>query len=342
MKNIDISIIVPVYNLESYIDRCIDSLINQRFKNIEIIIINDASTDKSKAKIMNYLNKHENIIFIDNSINKGVSRSRNNAISIARGQYILFVDGDDWIEKDMCFELYAEAKESNADIIMCDLFIDYDDKKTEVYNMKLDRNKIISSEDGLKEILTEINNVKGYSCNKLYKKSFLIENNIKYPEDIILYEDSVFNILAFSKATKIKYIDKPLYHYFQRNDSATKKFNEKNIKNAKVIIELVKQHLKDENKFEKFEEEYYSFSLRVVMNTIFNINKSDYNLREKSKLINQLIIECNMSDIISNSKKDLLYSNHYYYSKLLKLCNMNTYLFIIALNIIRIFIKYIR
>lgn len=339
MKEIDISIIVPVYNLESYIDRCIDSIISQRFKNIEIIIINDASTDKSKEKIINYLKKYENITFIDNSTNKGVSQSRNNAISIAKGQYILFVDGDDWIERDMCFELYAEAKESNADIIMCDLFIDYNDKKAKIYKMKLDKNVIMSSEEGLKEVLTEINNVKGYSCNKLYKKSFLTENKIKYPQGITLYEDSVFNILAFSKATKIKYIDKPLYHYFQRYNSATKTFDEKSIKNAKVIIELVKNHLKEENKLVRVEKEYYSFSLRVVMNTIFSINKSNYNLKEKSKLINQLLIECNMKDIISNSTKDLLYTNHYYYSKLLKLCNMNAYLFIIAMNIIRKFVK---
>ena len=116
---VKVSVIVPVYNTEKYLRRCLDSLVNQTLDEIEIIVINDCSTDNSKEIIKEYKNKYKNIVLIDNKVNKGIGYNRNMGIKKAKGKYISFVDSDDWVNETMYDKMYKKATDDNLDLVLC-------------------------------------------------------------------------------------------------------------------------------------------------------------------------------------------------------------------------------
>ena len=123
-----VSVIVPVYNVEEYLERCLDSLVNQTLKDIEIIIVNDGSTDGSKEIIQKYLNKYKNIVYLEKE-NGGLSSARNYGIPYAKGEYIGFVDSDDYVELTMYEKMYNKAIEEKSDMVECDFIWEYPNKK---------------------------------------------------------------------------------------------------------------------------------------------------------------------------------------------------------------------
>ena len=125
-----VSVIVPVYNVEEYLERCLDSLVNQTLKDIEIIIVNDGSTDGSKEIIQKYLNKYKNIVYLEKE-NGGLSSARNYGIPYAKGEYIGFVDSDDYVEITMYENMYNKAIEEKSDMVECDFIWEYPNKKRE-------------------------------------------------------------------------------------------------------------------------------------------------------------------------------------------------------------------
>lgn len=219
-----ISIIVPVYNVEKYIDECILSLINQTYSNIEIILIDDGSTDDS-GEICDEYQKKDNRILVFHTENKGVFHAKSIGIRNATGKYIGFVDSDDWIELTMYEKLYANIIKNNSDICMCELSLSntlgtvYTKQKNTlsrgVYDISNIDNKIYRKmflcdpEKAVDLIL----------CNKLYKSS-LIKNNLKFVDDKLHYfEDISLCTLAMLEANKLCVIDESLYIYRQRDSS---------------------------------------------------------------------------------------------------------------------------
>ena len=176
-KNIKVSVIVPVYNTELYLERCLNSILNQTFKDIELIIVNDNSNDNSHKIIETFINENTNIKYIDNKENKGVSNCRNEAIKISSGEYILFIDSDDYLDENMIETMYNEASSNDLDIAMCGYFLDYEDGNTQNKVINLDENRIYSGYEILSEILHHKNGVTGHSWNKLLKASIIKENN---------------------------------------------------------------------------------------------------------------------------------------------------------------------
>ena len=164
-----ISIVVPVYNTSKFLDKCIKSILNQTYKNLEIIIVNDGSTDDSLNKIKEYEKIDERIIIIDKK-NGGLSSARNIGIKNSSGEYILNVDSDDWIEKDTCELLLKVALKTNADIVIGNIILEFKNKKSKKW--------IDLEEDGEYQNIEYLNaffskNGKGSICNKLIKKSAL-------------------------------------------------------------------------------------------------------------------------------------------------------------------------
>lgn len=233
MNEIKISVIVPVYNVEKYIRKCIESIINQTFKDIEIIIVNDGTKDNSIKIAEEYLSDKR--IKIVNKENGGVSSARNYGLEAAKGEYIFFMDADDYIEENMLEILY---KDSNSnDIVICNNYDHYEESKT--YKIRKKNNCI----KGVEEQGIYFWGYVGLEIwNKLYKREFLLENNILYSEKII-HSDVFFNIKTLFLAHKVKYIDKPLYHYISsRPGSITKqKTLEKTINAFKVIIDNIEK-----------------------------------------------------------------------------------------------------
>lgn len=219
--NPTISIIVPVYNVEKYLYKCLNSILNQEFSNIEIIIIDDGSSDDSKKIIQEYEVKDGRVKAIYQS-NQGVSAARNKGIEIAKGKYIGFVDSDDYIELDMYKEMYEKAEEVKADIVVCnvrDIFHNNTRTSLNLYE------GLISIEDiKPKEFLKEkYFNLGTAVWHKIFRRSLIEENNIRFINyNEVSSEDTIFNLQAMLKAKTIYCIDKPLYNYIIRDDSLTK------------------------------------------------------------------------------------------------------------------------
>ena len=218
-----VSIIVPVYNQEKYISMCLDSLVNQTLKDIEIVIINDGSKDKTEEKIKPYIEKYKDKIVYKKIPNGGVANARNTGLKIATGEYIGFVDSDDFIALDMYEKLYSKTKENNADITVSGYFFDYENGTFK--NYELDEESLFSkSIHESKEILL---NTTPFITNKIFKRSFIEENNF-YFEKYRIFEDLLFTYKAFLKANKIDKVNECFYHYCRRKgESVTGGFTNK-------------------------------------------------------------------------------------------------------------------
>ncbi|MEG0826018.1 MAG: glycosyltransferase [Bacilli bacterium] len=203
-----ISILVPVYNVFPYLEDALNSIVNQTLKDIEIIIINDGSTDKSQVIIDEFSRKHTNIKSF-NCQHKGVSSTRNFALSKANGEYIGFVDSDDTVLPNMYEELYNMAKKENADIVISDF--------NEVHNDFT----ILKSGLFNNDISNTILHLPSL-CNKIIKKELYIKNNISFP-DISIGEDMTVIIQLLDKSVKTVYLNKAFYNYYKRPNSLMNK-----------------------------------------------------------------------------------------------------------------------
>lgn len=208
-----ISIIIPVYNVENYLSRCLNSVLCQSYKNIEIIIVDDGSEDNSSNICATYANKDLRFK-IYHKENGGLSSARNLGIVKATGEWLYFLDSDDWISPNTIFDLLKGAQENKCEIAMGSLiFCDSEDKfnKSEIDG----KNIVYSKKDALYE-MTIGNKFVFYACNRLYKKELFA--NVKFPVNK-LYEDMYTIYLVVEKAEKICYIPQAKYAYYQRNDS---------------------------------------------------------------------------------------------------------------------------
>lgn len=233
-----ISIIVPVYNVEKYLCQCLDSIINQTYKNLEIILVNDGSKDNSPIICDEYAKKDKRIKVVHQN-NKGVSSARNKGIELSTGDYIMFVDSDDWIDKDTCLTTSKMALEYSADVVLWTYVREYENESKEK-NIFNDNIIIFNKQDVKKQlhrrmigiIEKELNSPQNSDALvpiwcKLYK-SYLIKNReIKFVDlkDIGTSEDALFNLLVFEDVEKALYINKHLYHYRKENlSSVTTKY----------------------------------------------------------------------------------------------------------------------
>ena len=217
-----ISVIIPVYNAEKYLEECIKSLLSQSLNNCEFIFVNDGSNDNSSNIIKDYIKRDKRIVLI-NQCNKGVSEARNTGLLKANGKYVGFVDSDDYIDSDMYEILYKEIKMEDCDVVISNFEEELNgDKCIKTYKLKDDevldktyiQNKILPffiKDDSLNTV-----------CNKLYKKSIIDKYNIKFPKELPLGEDGIFNMIFFSKCNSCKYIDYTGYHYREVHGSATR------------------------------------------------------------------------------------------------------------------------
>lgn len=217
-----LSIIIPVYNAQKYLNKCIDSVLNQTENDIEIILVNDGSKDNSGAICDEYAKKDDRIIIIHQK-NQGVSAARNNALAIAKGDFIGFVDSDDYINSEMFEKLLNTAKKDNSDIVMCDALTVYNDgtKETDTIT-QLPTDSILTKSTFTPNLLLEM---AGSVCRCIYKNHLVKSNQIEFPKGIKFSEDRIFNIYAFGFANKISYIKKPFYYRYVNLKSAVHRFH---------------------------------------------------------------------------------------------------------------------
>ena len=222
MKNDNlISVIVPIYNVCNYLKKCLDSLVLQAYVNIEVILIDDGSTDNSGA-ICDEFAKLDNRIIVVYQENKGLSNARNAGINIAKGEYITFVDVNDVLDENYIMYLYNACIDNNVKISMCrkDEFISSD----ELLTIKSDNysGAIFDSKELQKWVYTKNRSLVIYSWNKLYYRSVL--DNLRFPEGKV-FEDSYFTSRVLDTVDKVFFVDNVLYHYRQVPNGLSKNVN---------------------------------------------------------------------------------------------------------------------
>ena len=267
-----ISVIVPVYNVERYLPQCLDSIINQTFRDIEIICINDGSTDNSGIILEEYAQKDSRLKVL-NQENQGLSVARNNGIAQATGEYISFIDSDDFIHLEFLDTLYQTLIQSNCDIAGCDFQKVYNNEVPVLGNIKF--KKYVSALDVL---LNKKNFIHFNVWNKLYKREII--KDIQFVENLY-FEDWVFNLCVFAQNTSFAWINEKLYGYRISNQSIVRsQFNHKKLEDYVRGIEIVAEYFQANhpqywNKVKKFR---ISRTVKMLMNsTLRSKNISLYN-----------------------------------------------------------------
>lgn len=218
--NIELSIIIPVYNVEQYLEECLDSIYAVENIRKEVILVNDGSTDNSLEILKRYERKYSNITVLIDKRNGGLSSARNAGIKVARGEYISFIDSDDWVDSKNYEDFFKAGKKLRLDIIISEGFIKCylkgETKLDEVYPKNFN-NCIIAGKYFLEESYSK-NIYRVETCNKIYKRRLILDNNLYFKEGII-YEDELFTPLIFFEAKKVKKINRIFYNYRQREGS---------------------------------------------------------------------------------------------------------------------------
>ena len=299
-----VSVIVPVYNVEEYLPKCLDSLINQTLKDIEIIVVNDGSPDNSQKIIDEYRKKDKRIISIVKE-NGGLGSARNVGLEKAKGEYIVYVDSDDWIELDMLEQMYNQGIDENADIVICGYKSVYPTRE-EIYSIS---SNIIS--DTLENKNSKIFNTVSVWC-KIYKRDFLIKTKIKFVEDKVWYEDFAYTVKLLSQTKKISFVNKPFYNYLIRENSIMN--NSKLLKNLDIILAFddAINYLKENKIYDEFYSELQYLAIdNILISGITRIIRAKGDKKTKKEVINQFIqyMNDNFQDYKNNKYLNYLTRN---------------------------------
>ncbi|TXC92373.1 glycosyltransferase [Metabacillus litoralis] len=347
-----ISIIVPIYNMEEYLSRCLDTLLGQELNSVEIITINDGSTDTSLQILHKYEAKDKRITII-NKENEGVSAARNDGINIAKGEYIGFVDPDDWINPSMYKDMLLIAEKEQIDIVMCSYFREFGthskEKTFDLPNLTSYFNKDVQTYltrrlvGPVKEEIAnpELLDAWGTVWSKLYRSDLLKRNNIYFVDlsEIGSNEDTLFNIHTSYYAKSFVFLSQPYYHYWRANDkSITSKHNP----------ELVRQFGKLYNRMEGFiTEKKLGDEFQLALNNRICLNTLGLGLNTISKGSNHSIFKQvnDLTKILNNHKLKrsldqlefkhftLIWKTFFFFAK--KRITIGLYMMLVSIEVLR-------
>lgn len=268
-----LSIIVPVYNTEKYVSRCLETIINQSICDYEIIIINDASTDNSDKIIRNRISGLKNVKYYALKKNIGVGNARNVGIKNSSGQYIGFIDSDDWIDSSYYEIMVQSIINNNADICISGIKTEIDDIYFPKYRYEYPFNTLIDGEFGLHSLTDMYNHdirISPIVNNKIYRKSLIKDNKLQFDKSR-RSQDNYFTFMVLVYAEKISLVNNTFYHYYQRTGSATHDFSKSYIDDYVFILDSLKKTLIQRNIFSDYEKEYISYTNRCITALINNL-----------------------------------------------------------------------
>ena len=293
---IKVSFIIPIFNVQNHLERCITSVLEQKEKNIEIILVDDGSTDLS-PQICDEFSKLDGRITVLHKKNGGLSYARLTGFNMARGKYILFVDGDDYIEPDMTHKLIASAEESSSDVVLCGYYTNTAKEQT-AYYLSLLKNTITGRDNIIKNYIQPfIGTKKGglnlprFLCFKLLKRELIDVDYFKH-ENIYFSEDIVFNLLYTDGVKTISVVNEPLYHYRLNSNSLSSKYRPNKWQMYLNLFAFLKEYLSDRD-IEVDEERLNDTIISAVFSSIDNLvlsGKYRVYMREIVKIRNDLII----------------------------------------------------
>ncbi len=313
MKN-GVSVIIPCYNTEKYLSKCLDMILKQDGINLEIILIDDCSNDGTLEIIKDYASKYNNIKFLENKSNMGAGYSRNRALKEATYEYISFIDSDDYIENDFYKEMIGTLKKGKADVVVCDIFVRYDDQS----NIDVRSEACSNSKDRFSFIN---NGLAASPCNKIFKKELLL----KYPfAEGIMNEDIPTVIAVLINANKVVYTKDTYYNYIQRKHSVQNSFLSDKKLDIFKALDLLEKRVARNNKNKK----YWNAIIynQIIMFLIYVIPKEE-DFFKRQKFIKKFV---KLSKKYSIRKNNLWWNflesqgkkHNFYYRALLKtMCN---------------------
>lgn len=299
-----ISIVVPVYNVQKYIGECLESLVNQTFKDIEIIIVDDGSPDESYKIYEEYAEKDSRIRIIKKK-NAGVSEARNTGIDNATGDFLMFVDSDDWMELDGCEILYNEYLKNKADLIVSDAYT--------VTNGVKRTNRIFKSDFatadrefirhyqaacigyGYNPMPADKSNVSGLGSpwNKLYSRKIIVDNGLRYDPYVMgIYDDNLFTLHYLSAVKSVSYVAKPIYNYRIVTQSLTQSYKANTLDISRRIFEKIQEFINEQDNPEFFEKPYYMYVIRRLsaeLSVYYFSSKSTKSFSESRKELREML-----------------------------------------------------
>lgn len=264
-----VSVIVPIYNVEKYLEKCINSLLSQTLEDIQIILVNDGSKDNSGNIAKEYeKNNKDRVIYVEKE-NGGLSDARNYGLKYATGDFIAFLDSDDYIEKNAYEEMYNKAIEENADYVECDFIWEFPNK------IRVDKQYPYKNK---KEMLSFVRVV---AWNKLIKRQLITDNNLEFPKGL-RYEDVEFTYKLIPFLNKFAYVDKLFIHYVQREGSIANVQNERTAEIFTVLDNVIEFYKKN-NIYEKYRDELeYNYARYLLCSSLKRMCKiKDKTIREK-------------------------------------------------------------
>ena len=281
-----ISVIVPVYNVGQIVKRCLDSIINQSYKDIEIVIVNDGSTDDSEKFLELYLDDSK-IKYIKNEKNLGLGYARNIGMFYSKGDYITYVDSDDWVDLDTYNTMINYALNTNSDIVICGVKNEYNNFISSSKRYSYSYSNELSKEEAIRLLSRSNDNnymISPVVWNKIYKKELLLSNEIKFLNNSF-WEDNVFSFQAFTKANRIGIVSNVHYHYFQRENSITNSFSKKHIDDLIEAFQILKIYLEQQGIYQNYQNEFCSYFDRAIISLLDMLFKCEPSINIQKKYI---------------------------------------------------------
>lgn len=253
-----VSVIVPVYNTRQYLNRCMEALVNQTLEDIEIIAVNDGSTDDSLKILKNYEKEYPDKVKVINKQNGGQATARNMGIRQCTGEYIGFADSDDYVDRTMYEKMYNMARQKDADMVECHYHYiqEIGDKQ-----MELATRGNIREYKNQKDMFID---PQVSPWNKLYKRDVLLKPGMEFPEGLI-YEDTAFYIKTISQVSKSSYLDEHLVYYFLRGNSTMNANKSKKVADIFLVIEDILRYYKDNMLYDQYADELEYFCVKILL-----------------------------------------------------------------------------
>lgn len=301
-----VTVVIPVYNTKKYLEKCVDSITGQTFQNIEILLIDDGSTDGS-AELCDELGEKDDRIRVIHKQNGGAATARNLGMDIAQGKYIMFIDSDDWLDSDAVETLVEHADENNVDVIRFGYVREFEDKQLVKRNTFLEERVYLDDEclDVCRQILGLTGKELAYpenmnylaSCGfNMYKKELLQKSGVRFTpiRKIGAFVDGLFNFCVFMNVKRFEFIDKPYYHYRKTNETAaTARYRVNYINRQIILFEILKSEAEKSSMWEFFKEAYNNRIVLCTMEIVFNALRNKTSYYEKYKEIRCVLMnEC--------------------------------------------------
>lgn len=303
-----ISVIIPVYNDEEYLHVCINSVINQTYSDLEIICVDDDSSDSSYDILQYFAKKDDRIKVLKNEHNKGLGYNRNRGMEVATGKYVSFLDSDDWISPDTFEVLIEKAEKENLDVLIYKSIVFYEDTQNfgfeRYYDMEfMDKweSKVFNHWDLDK---TKLFSIPVAAWNKLYLKSFLDENDIRFPNENLIHEDNPFYCKMITSAERISILNKYFHNRRRRSGSIMTWNNERLFDNISIVYRVLDVFLNEPKLYEYYKKEVLFYIFVAVLDAKYEqIDEQfkDQFYDEVVKVYNDLIENYGLYDDILES-----------------------------------------